>query len=207
MDEVEALLVDLAARHQPAGRLAAQPYGRLTHADAFRRGAGVDPHRDGVEALRRACGDGAPALDDADREGWLTWLQASRVEPQLGVARPEFVHLYPADQCALARVRAGDPPVAERFELYCGGVELANGFGELNDPVEQRERIESENRARGADGRDRYPVDETFLAELGRMPAGAGVALGVDRVVMLLLGVRDLDAVMAFPGALDDPVS
>ncbi len=207
MDEVEALLADLAARHHSGGLFAARPYGRITYAEAFRRGAGVDAHRDPAAALRRACPEGGPDLTPDDREGWLSWLQASRVEPQLGVDRPEFVHLYPADQCALARVRPGEPALAERFELYCGGVELANGFGELTDPIEQRARIASENRARAAAGRPTYPVDEAFLADLGAMPAGAGVAVGVDRVVMQLLGAGSLDDVVAFPGALEDPVS
>ncbi len=206
MDQVEELLVALAREYDASGPFAAAPYDRATYGALFERLAGVDPHRDPVGELRRAAAGGtpgAPDLDENDRDGWLAYLQATRVEPRLGVERPTFVDLYPADQCALARMRAGDPPMAERFELYARGIELANGFAELTDPVEQLARIEAENRAREAAGIEPYPVDRAFLDALGRMPPAAGVALGIDRVVMILLGASSVDEVMAFPGALD----
>jgi len=203
MDQVEELMRSLARRHGAGSPLGGGPYARIPYGEAFARWAGVDPHRDPVDRLRAAAraGDGAPpGLDDDDRDGWLAYLQAARVEPHLRA--PTFVELYPADQCALARLRPGDPPVAERFELYAAGVELANGFTELVDPAEQRARIEGENRARRAAGKSALPVDEDFLAALGEMPPAAGVAVGVDRVVMLLLGRATVDQVMAFPGAV-----
>jgi elongation factor P--(R)-beta-lysine ligase len=203
MDEVEELLVDLAQRHAPGTTLAREGYERATFAEAFQRSAGIDPHTASAQAIRAACPEGGPDLDAADREGWLTWLQASRVEPTLGRGRPAFVHLYPANQCALARIRPGDPPVAERFELYCDGIELANGFHELTDSREQRQRIDDENRARERAGKPAYPVDEAFLEALDEMPAAAGVALGVDRVVMLLLGKDEIREVRAFTGELE----
>ncbi len=205
IDEVEALLAGLAARHAPGCALGRTPYDRTTYGEAFRRHAGIDPHTAaGPELAAAARGaEDAPALSDDDRDGWLAYLQAARVEPRLGAERPTFVEDYPADQCALARIRPGDPPVAERFELYAAGLELANGFHELVDPVEQRRRILDENRARTARGAAPYPVDEAFLEGLAAMPAAAGVAVGVDRVLMLLLGGASVDEVIAFPGALD----
>ena len=204
MGQVEELLRGLGRRHGRDDLFCGEPYGRIGFGDAFQRWAGVDPHRDPTAVLRRAAtrgGDPPPALDDDDRDGWLSYLQASLVEPHLGIGTPSFVDLYPADQCALARLRPGDPPVAERFELYACGVELANGFTELVDAGEQRARIEAENQARRDQGRAPLPLDEDFLAALERMPPSAGVAVGVDRVVMLLLGAGSIGEVMAFPGA------
>ena len=199
MDEVEALLGWLARRHAPGHDFARAPYARSTYAEAFATHAGVEPHSDGVAALRAACTDRSVDLAPDDREGWLTWLQSSEVEPRLGVDRPEFVHLYPADQCALSRVRPGDPPVALRFELYCRGIELANGFDELTDPVEQAERIAHENRERAARGLATYPLDREFVDALADMPPSAGVAVGLDRVVMLLTNSPSIRDVILFP--------
>ena len=201
MEEVEALLGWLARDHAPDHSFGRRPYERSTYSEIFAHHAGVDPHRGDVTALRAACSDGSVDLDPADREGWLTWLQGTEVEPHLGTDRPQFVELYPADQCALARIRPGDPPVALRFELYCEGIELANGFDELIDPDEQAARIEHENRERAARGLETYPLDHDFVAALADMPPSSGVAVGLDRVVMLLLGFDSIEDVMAFPGA------
>ena len=205
MDEVEELLAALAGAHAPGDPLSTRPYRRTSFADAFAVHAGVDPHGADTTTIREACETAPAALDRSDRAGWLALLQSERVEPRLGVDRPEFVHSYPADQCALARIRPGSPPVAERFELYRHGVELANGFHELNDPVEQRARIDAENRARRQLGRPPYPVDEAFIESLADLPDCAGVAVGMDRVVMCLLGASGVDEVMAFPGAISSP--
>ncbi len=204
MDEVELLLTALAAAGGPGGILAAGPYERLTVRQAFLRTAGVDPHRATVANLRGAAASAGtpPGLADEDRDGWLAYLQAAVVEPGLGTERPVFLHLYPADQCALARIRPGDPPLAERFELYAGGIELANGFTELTDSAEQRRRVRAENAVRASEGRPTFPEDEEFLAALDSMPPSAGVALGVDRIVMILLGLACIDDCMAFAGAL-----
>lgn len=207
MRQVEALLVALATDHGGGDHpFARAPYSREEFGTAFRSRTGVDPHLGTPQEMKAAAvaaGDHVPELSDGDRDGWLSYLHAVAVEPGLGRGRPTFVDLYPADQCALARLRPGNPPVAERFELYLEGVELANGFTELTDAVEQRERIHAENRARVVADLDPYPVDEAFLAALDHMPPAAGVAVGVDRVVMSLLGASAVDQVMAFAGAID----
>ncbi len=111
-----------------------------------------------------------------------------------------FVYDYPASQAALARLNADDPRVASRFELYIDGVELANGFHELTDAAEQRERFERENRQRQASGHEVLPVDERFLAALSAgMPACAGVALGIDRLLMLKCNAERISEVLSFP--------
>ena len=171
-----------------------QPFARTTVRDAFRRWAGVDLAHAGTEELRASASAlGLAPPPNASRETLYHLLMGLAIEPQLGQERGEFLHDYPADQCALARVRP-DPvfPVAERFELYLLGIELCNGFHELTDAVEQRRRIEFENQARIALGKEPYPVDEEFLAALARMPAAAGVALGIDRLALLLFGWASL---------------
>jgi len=207
MGQVESLLATLGRAHgMPNHPFTRAPYTRLQFGEVFERSTGVDPHTATAEDLAEAAarsGDSGPALPAGDRDGWMSYLHAVAVEPHLGRGRPAFVDLYPADQCALARLRPGSPPVAERFELYLDGIELANGFTELTDPVEQEERIRSENAARIAAGERPYPLDRAFLRDLGRMPPAAGVAVGLDRVIMGLLGATSVDEVMAFPGALD----
>jgi lysyl-tRNA synthetase class 2 len=122
------------------------------------------------------------------------------VEKTLGCGRPAFLLDYPPSQAALARVRPGDPPVAERFELYVRGVELANGYHELLDPREQSRRFLEANEKRKASGKEALPLDERFLRALeAGMPSCAGVAVGLDRVVLLALGARAIDEVIAFP--------
>jgi lysyl-tRNA synthetase class 2 len=145
---------------------------------------------------------GAAGVDIGAAREWddiffQIWLD--RVEPVLGVAEPLFVLDWPAPLGALARRRSDDPRFVERFELYVRGLELANAFGELTDPHEQRARFESESMARRARGKVTYPVDEKLLAALGTMPPTAGVALGFDRLMMVALGAKSMDQVMAFP--------
>jgi lysyl-tRNA synthetase class 2 len=123
------------------------------------------------------------------------------VEPQLGRTRPTFLTEYPASMAALARLKPGDPSVAERFELYVAGMELANGFGELNDAAEQRRRLVAEQEQRRAAGRPVYPLDERFLAAVGNMPPSGGVAVGLDRLLMLLLGAKTIEDVLLFPAS------
>jgi lysyl-tRNA synthetase class 2 len=123
------------------------------------------------------------------------------VEPRLGTERPTFLLDWPASMAALSRVKAGDPRWAERFELYAGGLELANGFTELNDPVEQRARLVAEQGERRRLGRPALPLDEPFLAALSRMPDAGGVAVGLDRLLMLLTGAPSIADVLLFPAA------
>ncbi len=198
MDEMDELL------EQILGVPAAE---RLTYGELFERHVGLDPHRAGVAELRRAAAEHGldPGLGTADRDDWLHLLVGCVLEPRLGRGRPTFVHDYPASQAALARVRPGNPPVAERFEVYVEGVELANGFHELTDPIEQRRRFDADLEARRAAGREgsglpAVPIDERLLAALeAGLPDCAGVALGVDRLAMVALGAESLDEVMAMP--------
>jgi elongation factor P--(R)-beta-lysine ligase len=184
MADCEQLLAAVAAALLPGGNGKAldltPPWERLTVAEAFRRytGMGAD------EALRR----------DLFEE-----LLVEKIEPQLGFARPVFLYDYPVELAALSRRKATDPQVAERFELYIAGLELANGFSELTDPAEQRRRFLADRRLIRAAGRRPPPLPERFLTELAVMPEAAGIALGIDRLVMVMLGVQQIDAVLAFP--------
>ncbi|MEZ4315678.1 MAG: EF-P lysine aminoacylase EpmA, partial [Polyangiaceae bacterium] len=152
------------------------PFERLTVARAFERYAGIDESR----AL-------AMATDDEDR---FFRLLVDRVEPGIARSRrPIFLTGYPASQASLARISPTDPRVCERFELYVGGVELCNGFGELTDPAEQRARFERDQAERARTNKPVYPIDQRFIAALSEgMPPAAGNALGVDRLLALCLG-------------------
>jgi lysyl-tRNA synthetase class 2 len=141
-----------------------------------------------------------PGLDVADRDAWLDLLLVECIQPHLGRGRPTIVYDYPASQAALARVRDEDPPVAERFELFVRGVELANGYHELLDPDLLRMRNSRSNQLRRADGKYTLPEDSRLLAAMRHgLPPCAGVALGFDRLVMLAAGAADIAQVIAFP--------
>jgi len=129
----------------------------------------------------------------------FTKLMLEVVEPALPCDRIVFLEGYPASQASYARLQPGDPEVADRFELYLGGIELANAFGELTDAAEQRRRFEAWAEERRASNGPEYPLDEPFLSELNSMPDASGVALGVDRLVQVLLDARALDEVLLFP--------
>ena len=120
------------------------------------------------------------------------------IEPRLGMKTPTLIYDYPAERGTLARLKKDDPSVVERFELYMGGLELANGFSELIDPGEQRRRFNLEMACRRSLGKTTYPMPEKFLEELGEMPPSAGIALGVDRLVMVFLNATTIDEVVAF---------
>jgi elongation factor P--(R)-beta-lysine ligase len=188
---------------------------RLTVAEAFSRHAGIDllatlgngaPDRDGLAAQARAAGIKL-AGDDNDADTWsdiFSRVLVERVEPQIGNGRATFLTEYPAHEAALARPKPADPRVAERFELFACGVELANGFGELTDPVEQRIRLEAEMDRKQRLYGERYPIDEDFLAALGYMPPASGCALGFDRLVMLASRASRIDQVMWTPLPMED---
>lgn len=177
---------------------------RLTAAQAFERHAGVDllasvgpageTDRDALAASAQAAGV-RTAADDTWSDVFSKVL-AARVEPQLGVGRPTLLCEYPVAEAALARPAPHDPRVAERFELYACGVELANGFGELTDATEQRRRFEAEMAEMQRVHGRRYPLDEAFLAALAHMPDASGVALGLDRLVMLATGALHIEEVL-----------
>jgi lysyl-tRNA synthetase class 2 len=178
------------------------PFERLTCREAFSRYAGFDPLPLDAEAFAQAAR--TVGVAPAARASWddvFTQVLLEKIEPCLGIERPTFLTEYPASQAALARLKPGDARVAERFELYAAGLELANGFSELCDSREQRARLEDEQRLRRLLGRDVFPLDERFLAALDRIPEAGGVAVGFDRLLMLLTGAASIAEVLLFPAA------
>jgi lysyl-tRNA synthetase class 2 len=175
----------------------------LSFREAFLERAGVDPFLDPVERIREAAESSSavlPPLADDDRDGWIDLLLVSRVEPGLGDPEPVFLWGYPPSRAALARLgEDGAIPVALRAELYWKGVELSNGYDELVDPAEQLARFQAETAARAAQGKGSPAIDRALVEALrSGMPAGSGVALGVDRLIMLALGVESVRDVIAF---------
>jgi len=198
MREVADLVRDCGARFGHRWRVVESSYG-----DLFRRHAAIDALAAPETVLRsRAAELGIEAGNGRDwsRDDWLDLLLTHIVQPALPGDTLTLVHDFPASQAALARIRPGEPPVAERFEVFLGGSELANGYQELTDAREQRARFERENRRRGAMGRRPAPLDERLLAALeAGLPACAGVALGVDRLLAACLGADSLEQVIPFP--------
>jgi lysyl-tRNA synthetase class 2 len=179
---------------------------RMTVAEAFERYAGVDLLKTlgvGGEANRDALAAQSPARVAAG-DSWsdiFSRILVEEVEPNLGVNEPTVLYEYPAVEAALARTCAHDRRVAERFELYACGVELANGFGELTDPAEQRRRFEAEMDVKQRIYGERYPIDEELLGALAMMPPASGVAMGLDRLIMLATGATRIDQVAWTPVA------
>jgi elongation factor P--(R)-beta-lysine ligase len=178
----------------------------LTVVEAFARHAAIDLTASlspqGADRARFAASAAASGIRLADDDNWgdiFSRVLVERIEPRLGLGRATVLYEYPAVLSALARPKASDPRVAERFELYACGVELANGFGELADPVEQRRRLAAEMAEKERIYGERYPLDEDFLAALAEMPPASGVALGLDRLVMLATGAPHIDHVMWTP--------
>jgi lysyl-tRNA synthetase class 2 len=181
---------------------------RISYREAFLKYVGIDPHTtDGASlaTITKKLGIETPAsLSIEDRDGWLDLLMVERIQPHLGVERPALLYDYPASQAALAQVRNSgqmdDPPVAERFELYIDGIELANGYHELLDPAELRVRNCETNAQRKSDGKPALPEESRLLAAMeSGIPASVGVALGFDRLVMLAAGAKSIAEVVAFP--------
>jgi lysyl-tRNA synthetase class 2 len=181
------------------------PARRLSVAEAFDQYSGIDvlALANDVDAFKREAQRLGVATQDHD-----TWEDAffrvflACVEPHLGVDAPTILHGYPIALAALARATFGDPRVAERFELYVCGLELANAFGELTDAAEQSRRFARDNATRERLYGERYPVDEDFLAALDHgLPTSAGIALGFDRLVMLATGAATIDDVLWAPVA------
>ncbi|MBN9590067.1 MAG: EF-P lysine aminoacylase GenX [Alphaproteobacteria bacterium 64-11] len=183
------------------------PADRLTVAEAFTHFAGIDllaTLDEGGIGMRdalavRARRGGISVAEDDDWSDIFSKVLTARIEPRLGLERPVVLYEYPVCEAALARVSPRDPRVAERFELYACGVELANGFGELTDPGQQRARFEAEMGKKEERYGLRYPLDEEFLAALAIMPPASGVALGFDRLVMLATGAPRIESVLWTP--------
>ena len=223
----EALMLDcadlmgLAAETAGAKRLTwrgetCDPFAepeRLSVAEAFTRFAGIDllsttdasggTDRDGLAAALAGAGI-RHAADDTWADLYSRVL-VEKIEPHLGFGRPTILYGYPVSEAALARPSAAEPRVAERFELYACGVELANAFGELTDPSEQRRRFELEMAEKWRVYGETYPLDEDFLAALADMPDASGIALGFDRLVMLATGARRIEEVIWAPVAETGP--
>lgn len=172
----------------------------LSYAQLFEQALGLDPHCASLEQLQQACREHVDApFEDDDRDTWLNLLMSHVLEPRLQGA--VFIHSYPASMAALAQVREDDRerPVAARFELFVDGVELANGYHELTDATEQARRLDADQQQRGVLGLPQRPLDTRLVQALeAGLPACAGVALGVDRLVMLALGVDSLERVVSF---------
>lgn len=191
---------------------AADPFAtpeQLSVIEAFSRHSGVDllatlPHKPDEVADREGLAPDAHRLGIrvADDDTWsdvFSRILTERIEPKLGIGRPTILYDYPASEAALARRKPSDSRLAERFELYVCGVELANAFGELTDPAEQRRRFEADMEEKARIYSERYPIDEDFLAALPIMPPASGIALGLDRLVMLATGATRIDQVIWTP--------
>ena len=210
-DTVEMLRIATRATGNPLiwrGKVAdplAEPE-QLSVAEAFSRYAAIDLlatlKPGGADRASLAAQAKAQGVAFAADDSWsdiFSRILVERVEPHLGQGRPTILFEYPAVEAALARVSPHDPRIAERFELYASGVELANGFGELTDPVEQRRRFEADMALKQKLYCERYSIDETFLSALDHMPEASGVALGFDRLVMLATGAGRIDQVIWTP--------
>ncbi len=181
----------------------AAPFERLSVAAAFRDRLGLDVLAADRAGLAAACRE--EGLEPEREDSWedlFFRLFLNRIEPHLGLERPTVLHGWPARMAALARIDADDPRTAERFEIYVGGLELANAFGELTDAAEQRRRFEAAARERRALHGDDLPIDEDFLSALEHgMPASAGIALGFDRLAMLAVGADRIEDALWAPVA------
>lgn len=213
MDDCAALLAE-AARAVGAKEFSFRgktidpfaPPERLTVAEAFARHAGIDllatlRGRAGDSALLAAAAKSAGVATAAD-DTWsdvFSRVLAERVEPHLGIGRAGILYEYPLPLAALARAKPGSAHVAERFELYACGVELANGFGELTDAAEQRARFVAAMAEKERIHGERYPIEEDFLAALAQMPQASGIALGFDRLVVLATGASHIEQVIWAP--------
>ncbi|MBO9880405.1 EF-P lysine aminoacylase EpmA [Xanthomonas sp. D-109] len=170
----------------------------LSYRELFLQGVGLDPFAAPLQALQQPLREIRIDADGLGRDDWLDLLMTHRLQPAFPVDRLTVVHDWPASQCALARVRDGDPPVAERFELYLGSYELANGYHELNDAAEQRRRFLRDHALRQARGAVLPPLDERLLQALPALPDCAGVAVGVDRLLMAMRGTAQIGDVLAY---------
>jgi lysyl-tRNA synthetase class 2 len=195
MDEVQALVFALLATPEPERHAE-----RLSYRDVFQRELSLDPFEASMTRLAQAASELAGFQRSASRDELLDLLMGARIGPTLGRDKLTFVYGYPASQAALARLDPRDPAAALRFELYRGGIELANGFHELASAAEQRARFEQDREERKRRGLPAHAPDERLLAALAAgLPDCAGVALGFDRLVMLATGARHIDEVLSFP--------
>lgn len=202
MDDLERALSAVEAAIAPErGLFQRRPWERLSVRDAVLRHAELDlsVHVDGPSLKRAADARGIYTGSSTTFDDVFFHVFLERVERKLGAERPTFLVEYPRSMASLARLKPQDPSVAERVELYAHGVELANGFSELTDEAEQRTRLVEEQALRRSLGRPVFPLDERFLEAVGRMPPSGGIAVGLDRVLMLLLDTAQIADVLLFP--------
>ena len=194
MEETIALVETALALVQRRAEVLIENYRQL-----FLDELGLDPIHASLDELRAPLA--AYGIDPAGlvRDDWLDLLLTHKLQPAFPRDRITVIHDYPASQCALAKVRPGEPPMAERFELYLGRHELANGYHELNDAAEQRARFERDNAVRRSRGQRELPLDVHLLAVLDAMPDCAGVALGIERLLMCLAGTDAIADVLTIP--------
>lgn len=194
MNEVEALLVE---------SLNCTRVDKMTYQAAFLNQLGVCPLEASIEELKKSAaqlGLEDVSRDETDRDTLLQLLFSFGIEPKIGQEYPIFIYDFPASQAALAKINQDDPRVADRFEAYFKGIELANGFHELEDAKEQKLRFEQDNQKRLALGLEPQPMDHHLIEALSAgLPHCAGVALGIDRLLMLAIGVEHIDDITAFP--------
>jgi len=193
MDETVALVQQALALVDRQAEVVVTTYRQL-----FLDELGIDPLLADIDTLRAPLAEFGIGPDGLGRDDWLDLLITHRLQPAFPRDRITVIHDYPASQCALAKIRADDPPVAERFELYLGRYELANGYHELNDADEQEARFERDNAVRRERGLQEIPLDENLLDLLDAMPDCAGVALGVERLLMCLADTDAIADVLAF---------
>lgn len=201
MDDCEALIYHIIQSLEPNDKI--ENFERLHMRDAWQKYAGVnlDDFLE-REAMFNLCVQKGYSPDASEPyEDLFYRIFLNEIEPHLGRERPTIVHHYPARMAALSRLSPDDPRYAERFELYAGGLELANCFSELTDAAEQRRRLEGEREQRRALGKEIFDIDDEFIEAVGDMPPSAGIALGVDRLVQLFAGCRNIDDVILLPAS------
>ncbi len=194
MDEMDALLQEI---------LKVEPAERFSYAALFEKYLNINPHSSTaaeLNAIAQQCNIAEiPHFDKNNKDNGLFLLMSHIIEPQIGQTTPIFIYDFPASQAALAKIRADNPPVAERFEVYYQGIELANGFHELTDAAEQRDRFINDLALRKKLNYPSVPIDEHLLASLSHgLPDCAGVALGIDRLMMLALNKKNIGDVVSF---------
>ena len=194
MGEVEALLRTILAPHRPRAATV-----RLSYREAFHKYLDIDPSAATAAIGNRVQQGNVDVPANMDRDGLLDLAMGARIAPRFDPENITFIHDYPATQAALARIKPSSPPVAARFEAFSGGLELANGYHELTDADEQRQRFTGEQRRRRAAGRPVPPLDKPLLAALDQgLPSCAGVAVGVDRLTAVAAGLESVAGAMSF---------
>jgi len=174
---------------------------RYSYAQAFQKFLSIDPHLASEKELEICAREQSEIQmqGDLSRDGWLNLLMSHCIEPQIGKDRPAFIYDFPASQAALSRIRAENPPVASRVEVYYNGIELGNGFHELQSAEEQRARFVKDLEYRQQNNLPLVPIDEYLLSALSHgLPDCAGIAVGIDRLIMIALGAKSLEEVLSF---------